>query len=408
MVLLGPASLWTCPREGVGNRGVNWARRACFDMLQTIISTLGLRSDSPSAREQGWDLYSAAPSGWLEHAARQCVAETKRTLPKCSIAMITFDEQSHQLHRAIYSDDVTPSAAKILEPILRNPEIFLNSSARGTAAVISGGLLDAARGPRSASSETSADSANIVAFVATERQSTSLLVCAWRGKAQGAFEPREVAAVDELGQLVFATLRIGNRRVDALAGSLSTILENAGVGLIVIDDRLQIMRTNPSGDSLLRSGDHLQRTGNRLRISDPLAEARGLRHLRDVHQDPAESQSSHVSLFLNSAEGRGTLQVGISVLRPAGDMLLGRPLFALTAPRRDRSSDIGLERLLKTGLTKAEAELAKALLSGQTIKDYAEAKGISVATARVHLKHAMLRVGVHRQSELVRTLLDLL
>ncbi len=54
------------------------------------------------------------------------------------------------------------------------------------------------------------------------------------------------------------------------------------------------------------------------------------------------------------------------------------------------------------GLTAAEAKLAIALSSGQSLADYAKGSGIAIATARVHLRHAMDKTDVRRQADLVR------
>ena len=57
------------------------------------------------------------------------------------------------------------------------------------------------------------------------------------------------------------------------------------------------------------------------------------------------------------------------------------------------------------GLTAAEARLAAALAAGASIKDYAETAGISINTARWHLRQVLAKTGTKRQAELVRLLL---
>jgi DNA-binding CsgD family transcriptional regulator/PAS domain-containing protein len=53
------------------------------------------------------------------------------------------------------------------------------------------------------------------------------------------------------------------------------------------------------------------------------------------------------------------------------------------------------------GLAPAEARLAVALCRGTSVTAYAEARGISVGTARIHLKRALAKTNSRRQGELV-------
>lgn len=56
------------------------------------------------------------------------------------------------------------------------------------------------------------------------------------------------------------------------------------------------------------------------------------------------------------------------------------------------------------GLTPAQARLAAHLAAGGALADHADAQGISVATARQHLKQVFEKLGVRRQAELVAML----
>lgn len=56
-------------------------------------------------------------------------------------------------------------------------------------------------------------------------------------------------------------------------------------------------------------------------------------------------------------------------------------------------------------LTPAEARLVVQLLQGQTLQEIAGELGVSVTTARTHLRSVFSKTGTRRQSELVRVLL---
>jgi DNA-binding CsgD family transcriptional regulator len=56
------------------------------------------------------------------------------------------------------------------------------------------------------------------------------------------------------------------------------------------------------------------------------------------------------------------------------------------------------------GMTEAEARLTCGLLNGTRVEDYAEHAGISMNTARTHLKAIFAKTETTRQAELVRLL----
>ena len=57
------------------------------------------------------------------------------------------------------------------------------------------------------------------------------------------------------------------------------------------------------------------------------------------------------------------------------------------------------------GLTETEAALAAELASGASTRDFAAMRGMSVFTARTHLKRVFCKCGVNSQSELLREIL---
>ena len=52
------------------------------------------------------------------------------------------------------------------------------------------------------------------------------------------------------------------------------------------------------------------------------------------------------------------------------------------------------------GLSHGEAMAAHALASGQSAMDYAETRGVSIHTVRNQIKYAMIKMGVHRQTDM--------
>ncbi len=79
-------------------------------------------------------------------------------------------------------------------------------------------------------------------------------------------------------------------------------------------------------------------------------------------------------------------------------------LVAVTEPARMPGVSAAALRTY-FGLTDAEACLAAALVGGSALETYAQARGVSIGTARNQLKQVLAKVGVPRQSELVRVVL---
>lgn len=59
------------------------------------------------------------------------------------------------------------------------------------------------------------------------------------------------------------------------------------------------------------------------------------------------------------------------------------------------------------GLTPAESRLADLLLQGLEVREIADRLGITIETARFHLKRVLAKTGTRRQTELMRLMLSL-
>jgi DNA-binding NarL/FixJ family response regulator len=58
------------------------------------------------------------------------------------------------------------------------------------------------------------------------------------------------------------------------------------------------------------------------------------------------------------------------------------------------------------GLTEREAAVLQALVRGQDTRGIAVQLEIGLETVKTHLRHIMLAVGVHRQTDLIRLVLS--
>jgi DNA-binding CsgD family transcriptional regulator len=68
-------------------------------------------------------------------------------------------------------------------------------------------------------------------------------------------------------------------------------------------------------------------------------------------------------------------------------------------------AEMDVATLEKLALTRAELRLAVALFHGRSVEGYAKEAGISINTARWHVKQIYQKAGVRRQTELIHLLL---
>jgi DNA-binding CsgD family transcriptional regulator len=111
-----------------------------------------------------------------------------------------------------------------------------------------------------------------------------------------------------------------------------------------------------------------------------------------------EATASPLRLLAVPLSGERVKASGLE--RPAASNL---GLVVISEPQPEPATDqVVIETLF--GLTKAEAALAAALASGETLRDYADASRRSLNTVKTHLKSVFAKTGTTRQAELVRLL----
>ena len=107
-------------------------------------------------------------------------------------------------------------------------------------------------------------------------------------------------------------------------------------------------------------------------------------------------------LALDGAEHRPIRDAGLGLPVGRAVAIVVQDLAARISPR--------LEAQIRAlfGLTASEAVLAAALASGQTLKQAADERAVSMATARTHLAQVFRKTGTSQQSQLVALLRGIL
>jgi DNA-binding CsgD family transcriptional regulator len=186
------------------------------------------------------------------------------------------------------------------------------------------------------------------------------------------------------------------------AGTVDRML----VGTVMLDETGSVLKSNPVADEMIREGDGLRLVNGALR-ADVAAENRELQRLvRQALNGGTPAVVNAISITRKSA--RGKLGVLIRSLPNAGSSKTKRrpsvALFIRDAERKSEASREMVRRLFD--LTLAESSLALALANGLTLDEAADGFNIRKNTARAHLRAIFSKIGVTRQTTLVRVLLS--
>jgi DNA-binding CsgD family transcriptional regulator/PAS domain-containing protein len=198
-------------------------------------------------------------------------------------------------------------------------------------------------------------------------------------------------------------------RLNALGIERQAAIETANrtaMAVIVADAEGRVLSANPAAERLLRQGGGLRAVAGRLAAAEGTASERLRRLIRGAAEAAAGRGLSSGGALLLSRAGRLPLSVLVAPLRPTRDGFgAGTPaaiLFVrcLESCRPDTAS---LQQLF--GLTAAEAAMVVRLADGASIDEIASRAGITLNTARTHLKSAMAKTETRRQAEMVALVL---
>ncbi len=182
----------------------------------------------------------------------------------------------------------------------------------------------------------------------------------------------------------------------------SEALESLSVGMLAVRPDGELLCCNREARSMLeRAGTLALVSGRALpsnpalrpRFSEALAECAGAGH-------PA-------TLLLPGRDGPGSRCC--ATLRPLGERSgssrSSGALILLSPVGRSRVATAA-QIMQAFGMTPAEARLARAVASGETLEEYAEGNGIKISTVKTQLRSALAKAGADRQATLARAILS--
>ncbi len=206
----------------------------------------------------------------------------------------------------------------------------------------------------------------------------------------------------------FARVRRVLADAGALGASLVALLENRWLGLIQLDRHGRILEVNDRARDTLLERDGLLDDGGVLDAADP-GERAEMQRLLAQALPPYGPHGAGSSLRITRTKARTPLILEIHPVPQPGSVAapwqLGALVLIVDPAKRPRVAPELVTRLL--GLTPMESRVAVAVAAGRTVVGTADELGCAVYTARTHLKRIYRKLGIHKQTELVRRVLSL-
>ncbi len=235
-------------------------------------------------------------------------------------------------------------------------------------------------------------------------------VTVFRKEGQGPFTDDELAEATQFVPHLSRALQLQQALRDSRSkrAALGEAVDRLPTGVLLLDSERHVVLENRCARRILRDDD-----GLRVDASGPSAvDAKDNVRLQTLI---AEALNPNVDLPTNGGFAKvkrmsGKREYALLVARLAATRDVGISSDAVVVlfvvdPESGRSTTAEvLEDLYE--LTHSEAQIVRLIAQGMSLEEAATARGVSMNTARSHLKHAFAKTGTGRQSELLRLVIS--
>ena len=229
---------------------------------------------------------------------------------------------------------------------------------------------------------------------------------ACRSQLAGAYADREVGVLRALLPHFQRAFQVYQRITQLQAERHAAVeaLNHLPLGVAVVSGEGKLLACNRRARDLLRRADGIAEAGGALRTANPATtfSLHALIAEAAARNSDNGMRSSHV-MSISRPSGLRPLSVLVCPLPPANLAIEQEEhaaiLFIGDPEHHEATNESWLHELY--GLTPTESRLTTLIAQGDSISEAAERLGISVGTARVHLKHVFSKTGTNRQAELV-------
>ncbi|MFY3386877.1 helix-turn-helix transcriptional regulator [Paracidovorax sp. MALMAid1276] len=248
-----------------------------------------------------------------------------------------------------------------------------------------------------------------LAAVVEKRTHRSFNVTAVRSKRSGPYTAEEEQRLQLLVPHLQTAFALHRRlhKAEALAHASVAVLESLPMGVVLLGEAGCLLHANARAHSLAQSSGLVSISdSDGLRAKNAADNQRLQGAMRAVVSNPASApMHAGTGMRLRGMTGN-ELHVVVTPLphwsEPFGAHACGAVF--ISDPATPLQSLEGVLRSLY-GLTPAEARLAQALVNGLSLQDHAEQQSVSIHTVRSQFRTIANKVGVGRQTDLVRTVL---
>ncbi|HYG90390.1 MAG TPA: helix-turn-helix transcriptional regulator [Azospirillum sp.] len=191
-------------------------------------------------------------------------------------------------------------------------------------------------------------------------------------------------------------------------GQALSLLDSFTVGTLVVDDTCRPLVINKRAQEIIDTKDGIFLQHGRL-AANSAASTTALRQAVAAASEagPSDRPAQTIILALKRQEAQRELIVSVRPMNRNGfaNHAFRGAYMVICDPHGSGPVQPNWLRSIY-GLTPAEARLTVELARGGTLEDAAKTLGITIGTARVHLKHIFNKTETNRQPELVRLLLS--
>ena len=231
-----------------------------------------------------------------------------------------------------------------------------------------------------------------------------------RGRRRPPFGREELERLTWIGSHVRQALRVHQRLGAAhrQTHSLETLIEHAGIAVVLLAASGRVVYANESAQALLRERSTLTLRNGALHALRRDLDARLQRLIAEATAVGQEISSTPGGSLRLVAEGTDRVLVVTPWRAPSDREWLLQPncVAAVLIGAAKRPETLCAELVMEAwGLTRCEARMAIALARHGDIESVCEELGITRNTARSYLKSIFRKTGCQRQSELLRRLL---
>lgn len=177
------------------------------------------------------------------------------------------------------------------------------------------------------------------------------------------------------------------------------------IGIVVIGNDRKILFSNTEADRIFRQDDGLSLNREGRLQAGAAADNQRLRGiLEQIFGASHALQTDSGVMFVQRRSGTRAYGLLATKLHPPTELFGGRGPMALLFISDVASQRPSVERLSEAfGLTPSEGRLLHVLLDGHSLVESAARLGVSINTAKTHLKGLFEKMGCARQADLVRT-----